>query len=410
MSTVPVIEARDLSKSYKLYGNAYGRLWESLPWNKGKKYHKTIEALSDVTFDVMPGECVGLIGTNGAGKSTMLKVLSGTTFPTSGSYTVRGRVTSLLELGAGFNPSFSGRENIFMNAAMMGFSRQEAQSKFDEIVEFSELGDFIHAPVRTYSSGMQARLGFSVAVATDPDLLIIDEILAVGDMNFRKKCVEKIWDYKRRGKSMFFCSHSLYDVRQLCDRVIWLRNGRMQMLGDSITVTNEYATHENKIAEGSDEMPFQDVDDAVQENSNPHIVSSELLDGDTLKPRTKFAPGDNVAVRVLVKNTARERLTLAVGAMRTDGTLCFAHTTQFNDLVFDHEESHVTLHLPKICLLSGEFTLPIWLFDENGNHRYQERPCNDNLIVQNRTKDLGLFLQDHSWEIESTNQKPGATQ
>ncbi|MGK0351404.1 MAG: ABC-type polysaccharide/polyol phosphate transport system ATPase subunit, partial [Planctomycetota bacterium] len=118
MSQIPVIEARNLSKSYKLYGNPYGRLWESLPWNKGKKYHKTIEALSDVTFDVMPGECVGLIGTNGAGKSTMLKVLSGTTFPTAGSYTVRGRVTSLLELGAGFNPSFSGRENIFMNAAM----------------------------------------------------------------------------------------------------------------------------------------------------------------------------------------------------------------------------------------------------------------------------------------------------
>jgi ABC-type polysaccharide/polyol phosphate transport system ATPase subunit len=410
MSQLPVIEARNLSKSYKLYGNPYGRLWESLPWNKGKKFHKSIDALSDISFDVAPGECLGLIGTNGAGKSTMLKVLSGTTFPTGGSYTVRGRVTSLLELGAGFNTAFSGRENIFMNAAMMGFSRKEAQAKYQEIVEFSELGDFIHAPIRTYSSGMQARLGFSVAIATDPDLLIIDEILAVGDMNFRKKCVEKIWDYKRRGKSMFFCSHSLYDVRQLCDRVIWLRKGRLQMLSDSVTVTNEYATHENKIAEGSDEMPFQDVDAALQENSNPHIVSSELLDGDSLKARTTFSPGDNVAVRVHVKNPPGARLTLAIGAMRTDGTLCFAHSTQFSDLVFDHEETHLTLHLPKICLLSGEFTLPIWLFDENGTHRYQERPCNDNLIVQNRTKDLGLFLQDHRWEIEANNQKLGADQ
>ena len=410
MSQLPVIEARGLSKSYKLYGNPYGRLWERLPWNKGKKYHKSVDALNDVTFDVMPGECLGLIGTNGAGKSTMLKVLSGTTFPTSGSYTVRGRVTSLLELGAGFNNAFSGRENIFMNAAMMGFSRKEAQAKYNEIVEFSELGDFIHAPVRTYSSGMQARLGFSVAVATEPDMLIIDEILAVGDMNFRKKCVEKIWDYKRRGKSMFFCSHSLYDVRQMCDRVLWLRQGRLQMLGDSVAVTNEYATHENKIAEGSDEMPFQDIKEGDQEsgNNNPHIVNSQLLDGDTLKPRTKFAPGDNVAVRVHVKNTPREKLQLAVGAMRTDGTLCFAHTTQFSDMTFDHEECHVTLRLPNICLLSGEFTLPIWLFDENGSHRYQERPCTDNLIVQNRTKDLGLFLQDHSWDIQPTNQKLGA--
>lgn len=415
MSETPVIEARGLSKSYKLYPNAYGRIWESLPWNKGKKYHRTVNALQDVTFDVMPGECVGLIGTNGAGKSTMLKVLSGTTFPTAGSYTVRGRVTSLLELGAGFNNAFSGRENIFMNAAMMGFSRKEAQAKYDEIVEFSELGDFINSPVRTYSSGMQARLGFSVAVATEPDLLIIDEILAVGDMNFRKKCVEKIWDYKRRGKSMFFCSHSLYDVRQMCDRVLWLRQGRVQMLGDAVTVTNEYATHENKIAEGSDEMPFKDVEDAAQQSNNPHIVTSQLLDGKTFKPRTKFAPGEDVAIRVHVKNPTREKLQLAVGAMRTDGTLCFAHTTQFSASTFDHEECQVTLHLPNICLLSGEFTLPIWLFDENGSHRYQERPCNDNLIVQNRTKDLGLFLQDHRWEIEPTtqssgNQKQGADQ
>ena len=148
----------------------------------------------------------------------------------------------------------------------------------------------------------------------------------------------------------------------------------------------------------------------MQENSNPHIVSSELLDGDTLKPRNTFAPGDNAAVRVHVKNAPRKRLTLAVGAMRTDGTLCFAHTTQFSDIVFDFEEGHVTLHLPNLSLLSGEFTLPIWLFDENGSHRYQERPCNDNLIVQNRTKDLGLFLQDHRWEIVPSNSTQGADQ
>ena len=406
MSQEPVIEARNLSKSYRLYGNPYGRIWESLPWNKGKSYHKDIHALHDATFDVFKGECVGLIGTNGAGKSTLLKVLSGTTYPTGGSYTVRGRVTSLLELGAGFHPSFSGRENIFMNASMMGFSRKEAQAKFKEIVDFSELGDFINAPVRTYSSGMAARLGFSVAVATDPDLLIIYEILAVGDMNFRKKCVDKIWDYKRRGKSMFFCSHSLYDVRQMCERVIWLRKGRIQMLADGVTVTNEYATHENKIAEGSDEMPFQDVEMAGGD-TNPHIVSTQILDGDTMQPRTTFAPGDNVAVRVHVKNTPRERLTLAVGAMRTDGTLCFAHTTQFQDMVFDFAEGHVTLHLPNIRLLSGEFTVQIWLFDENGSHRYQERPANDNLIIQNRTKDLGLFLQEHRWEVAQMDSKQG---
>ncbi len=395
----PVIEARELSKTYRLYRNPYGRLLQKLPWNRHRTFGTSVPALQDVTFDVAPGECVGLIGSNGAGKSTLLKVLTGTTFPTGGSYTVRGRVTSLLELGAGFQQNFTGRTNIFMNAAMMGFSRKEAKKRVDEIIEFSELGEFIDAPIRTYSSGMNARLGFSVAISADPDMLILDEILAVGDMNFRRKCVDKILEYKRRGKSLFFCSHSLYDVRQICDRAIWLRKGRVQMISDSVTVTNEYATHENRIAEGSDEMPFADVEQAEGQNL-PRILGAEILDAKTREPRRTFAPGDDAIVRVHVRNKPREKLTLAVGAMRTDGTLCFAHSTQFAGKAFDFEEGHVTLHLDKLCLLSGEFTLPIWLFDEQGVHRFHERPAEQTLIVQNRTKDLGLFLQDHRWEIE----------
>jgi len=395
----PVIEARELSKTYRLYRNPYGRLLQKLPWNRHRTFGTSVPALQDVTFDVAPGECVGLIGSNGAGKSTLLKVLTGTTFPTGGSYTVRGRVTSLLELGAGFQQNFTGRTNIFMNAAMMGFSRKEAKKRVDEIIEFSELGEFIDAPIRTYSSGMNARLGFSVAISADPDMLILDEILAVGDMNFRRKCVDKILEYKQRGKSLFFCSHSLYDVRQICDRAIWLRKGRVQMISDSVTVTNEYATHENRIAEGSDEMPFADVEQAEGQN-HPRILGAEILDAKTREPRRTFAPGDDAIVRVHVRNKLREKLTLAVGAMRTDGTLCFAHSTQFAGKAFDFEEGHVTLHLDKLCLLSGEFTLPIWLFDEQGVHRFHERPAEETLIVQNRTKDLGLFLQDHRWEIE----------
>ena len=395
----PVIEARELSKTYRLYRNPYGRLLQKLPWNRHRTFGTSVPALQDVTFDVAPGECVGLIGSNGAGKSTLLKVLTGTTFPTGGSYTVRGRVTSLLELGAGFQQNFTGRTNIFMNAAMMGFSRKEAKKRVDEIIEFSELGEFIDAPIRTYSSGMNARLGFSVAISADPDMLILDEILAVGDMNFRRKCVDKILEYKQRGKSLFFCTHSLYDVRQICDRAIWLRKGRVQMISDSVTVTNEYATHENRIAEGSDEMPFADVEQAEGQN-HPRILGAEILDAKTRKPRRTFAPGDDAIVRVHVRNKPREKLTLAVGAMRTDGTLCFAHSTQFAGRAFDFEEGYVTLHLDKLCLLSGEFTLPIWLFDEQGVHRFHERPAEETLIVQNRTKDLGLFLQDHRWEIE----------
>jgi lipopolysaccharide transport system ATP-binding protein len=395
----PVIEAKGLGKTYRLYDSQYGRLLEALPWDRKKRYRE-VHALQDVEFAVAPGECVGLVGTNGAGKSTLLKVLSGTTYPTSGSYTVRGRVTSLLELGAGFNTSFSGRENIFMNAAMLGFSRQEANRKYAEIVDFSELGEFINAPVRTYSSGMAARLAFSVAMATDPDLLIVDEILSVGDMNFQKKCFDRVWSFKKRGKAMFFCSHGLYQVRQICERAIWLRSGRMQMIGDAVTVTNEYATYENNLLAGGDPSPFADVPKATAAADLPCIVGAEILDPVTGQPRNVFAPGENAAVRVRVRNPRRERLTVAVGAKRTDGTLCFAHTTQFAGVDVDFAEGHVTLLVDSLCLLSGEFGVPIWLFDENGVHLYQERPAAQNLIVQNRTKDLGLFLQAHRWAVE----------
>ncbi len=398
-----VIETRNLSKTYKLYGNPYGRIAEAMPWNRRPR-HREIRALRDVSFHVGRGECVGVVGSNGAGKSTLLKVLSGTTFPTSGSYKVNGRVTSLLELGAGFQPGFTGRENIYMNAAMMGFSRKEAQRKFQEIVDFSELGEFINAPVRTYSSGMAARLGFSVAVATEPDLLIIDEILAVGDMNFRKKCVERIWKYKGEGKSMFFCSHSLYDVRQICERAIWMHQGEARLIADSVTVTNEYASYETKAGGGEgDPRPFAD---APQRGGNPadlpHIVEGVILDARTMKPRNTFAPGEDVAVRVHLKNgVKKERLHLAIGARRNDGTECFTHATQFNGEAIDFAEGHVTLFLDRLRLLSGKFTVVLYLFDSDGVHRFEERPATEQLIVQNRTKDLGLFLQDHRWKIDA---------
>jgi len=222
-------------------------------------------------------------------------------------------------------------------------------------------------------------------------------------MNFRRKCVDKIFDYKKRGKSMFFCSHSLYDVRQICEHAIWMRQGRMQMLADAITVTNEYATYENKIAEGAgDPVPFRDTPQAeTKGRSNlPHVVDGTIIDPASGQPRNRFSPGDPAAVRVHVKNPTREKLVVAVGAMRTDGTLCFGHTTQFAGVTVDFAEGYVTLFLDGLSLLSGEFTVPIWLFDENGVHRFEERPASQNLIVANRTKDVGLFLQPHRWVVE----------
>jgi lipopolysaccharide transport system ATP-binding protein len=414
-SAQPVISVANLSKEYRIYGNPYHRLVEKLPWVRGPR-HQRVSALEDINFAVYSGECMGIVGANGAGKSTLLKVISGTTYPSSGGYTVRGRVASLLELGAGFHMEFSGRENIYMNAAMMGFSRKEAQGKFAEILDFSELHEFIDAPLRTYSSGMVCRLGFSVAVATDPDVLILDEVFAVGDMSFQKKCVDKIWSYKSRGKTLLFCSHSLYDVRQFCDRAIWLKKGRLQMLGDAVEVTNEYATFENQLAASREPVPWQSegsVEEPLDEpgdlSQHPRILSAELVDPGTGARRNTFAPNDPVAVRVHVRNSVNpEQLTVGVGFTRSDGTLCFCPTTQMDGVSVDFQEGHVTLLLKGVKLLSGEFVVPVWLLDSRGVHIFHEVPTTENLIVQNRTKELGLFLQEHEWRVEPLEPTPAS--
>jgi len=415
----PAISVRNISKTYRIYGNPWHRLTETLPWGPRVR-HREVPALRDITLDVPRGSAVGLVGGNGAGKSTLLKILTGTTFPTSGSYTIRGRVAALLELGAGFNHAFSGRENIFMNAALLGFSRKEAQRKYHEILEFSELHDFIHAPVRTYSSGMVARLGFSVAVAIDPDILIIDEILSVGDMHFRRKCVDRILQFRERGKTMFFCSHSLYDVRQICDRAIWLKKGEVRMFDDSVLVTNEYSTYENTlIADQSEAVPWNEESGRpmprkrqygkAESGEHASIVSAQLVDPRTGELRNAFAPREDVAVRVHVRNGAQyEPLHLAIGFTRADGTLCLAMTTEFDGVLIEANEAVVTLRLPKIPLLSGEFVVPVWLLDEKGLHRFHEQPCTENLIMQNRDKELGVFLCERTWDVEVLQAPPSA--
>lgn len=403
---LPAIHAEGLWKTYRTYRQPLDRLRERMPWNRGKSFAHQIHALQDIGITIAPGQCVGLVGGNGAGKSTLLKILTGTTFPTRGGYTVRGNVAALLELGAGFSANSSGRANIFMNAALMGRDERDTKEKFKQILDFSELHQFIDQPIRTYSSGMVARLGFSVAVASDPDILIIDEILAVGDMHFRRKCVDKIMSFREQGKTMFFCSHSLYDVRQICDKVIWLKEGRIQLFDDAVTVTNEYATYENQIIAQQDarvhEIPITDAA-VVHAKAEEHarVVEAHIIDPKTGQLRNRFSPGEPAAVRVHIKNGRRhEKLALAIGFTRADGTLCFAPTTQMDGVPIDFNEGVVTLTLPEVKLLSGEFVVPVWLLDAHGVHRFHETTAAENLIVQNRTKELGLFLTEREWKVE----------
>ena len=401
----PALTTKDLGKCYRLYGKGWDRMKEKLTLGR-RKYHTEVWALRGVNLTVNPGTTVGLVGPNGAGKSTLLKILSGTTFPSHGSYQLRGRVASLLELGAGFHQFFSGRENIYMNAAMMGFSHQETRRKFDEILDFSELHAFIDAPIRTYSSGMICRLGFSCAIAVDPDVLIIDEILAVGDMHFQRKCVERIWDFKNRGKTIIFCSHSLYDVRQLCNEAVWIQDGHVQLHSDAITVTNEYATwQKQRIGKDTDFTAGLPGTPAEASADVPHVVSATLCDGHTGEPQSVFKPGDAIDVVVRYQNAKATPIPVCfgIGFTRSDTTLCFAHTTEMDGVQVSGREGTVVLHLPAVKLLSGEFVVFVWLMDATGVHRYHQFLCDKNLVIQNRGKEVGLFLQEHSWTVRDTD-------
>ncbi len=239
----PIIIFEKVSKSYPLYTHVKAGIKgfifnfpKAIKELRGKRF----EALKDISFEVHKGETFGVIGKNGAGKSTLLGLMAGVLKPTRGKVFVNGRVSPLLELGAGFSNDLTGRENIILNGVLLGMTRKEVFKKMDAIIEFSELGEFIDQPVRMYSSGMVARLGFSIAVHIDPEILLIDEVLAVGDINFQKKCLERMMEFKDKGVTMVFVSHSMDDVKRICDRVMWIEDHRIFRIGRPEDVVDEY--------------------------------------------------------------------------------------------------------------------------------------------------------------------------
>ncbi len=397
------LETEGLGKAFRMYPSPLKRIAESASFGRFKGHHE-FWALKDVNIKLKPGSTFGLCGANGAGKSTLLKVLAGTTAPTVGRYRINGRVASLLELGAGFHMDFTGRANIVMNGVMMGISRREIERKMDSIIDFAELGDYIDEPVRTYSSGMGLRLGFSVAVAVDPDVMIIDEVFAVGDMYFQKKCVDRIYEFKQRGKTILFCSHSLYDIRQLCDEAIWLDHGNPMALGKSVEVTNEYMAYQRHHIETADGVT-NDVPDAPdlaerrQRDELPSIVDARIYRSDSNEETYEVTTGDSFEVRVWWKNPRPDEtpIQIGIGFLRQDMTTCGGASTDFDKIKLEGHEGCLVLKMPDVQLLSGRFLIPVVLFDGEGVHKYEEYSLRDNLIVRTNTRDIGLFRLDHEW-------------
>lgn len=240
MSKEVSIKVQGVKKIYPLYEKPVDRLKEAMLFSK-KKYHKEYNALQDVSFEVYKGETFGIIGMNGAGKSTLLKLITGVAKPTAGEITVNGKVSALLELGAGFNMEYTGLQNIYLNGSMMGYRKEEMEPKVKQVMDFADIGDFINQPVKTYSSGMFARLAFAVAINVEPDILIVDEALSVGDVFFQNKCYRKFEELRSKGTTVLFVSHDISSVKQMCSRVLWLNLGIIEMIGDSKSVCDAYS-------------------------------------------------------------------------------------------------------------------------------------------------------------------------
>ena len=300
------IRVQGLSKSYHIYDKPQDRLKQSL-WRGRKQFYREFWALRDVSFEVAKGETIGIIGRNGSGKSTLLQMIAGTLTPTAGAVEVNGRVAALLELGSGFNPDFTGRENVFMNGAILGFSESEIAARFDEIASFADIGDFIDQPIKTYSSGMMVRLAFAVSVCVEPDILIVDEALSVGDMAFQFKCMQRLDRLVASGTTLLFVSHDLVAVKSFCNRAIYLSKGVSLAQGSASDMAELYMMDTRKEQNGTPPnasgvivKPVLGRENAVAFGTRQgRVVSASFLD--TSATEAIFSTGDEIRVQIEVE-------------------------------------------------------------------------------------------------------------
>ena len=386
------IQINNLTKKYKIYSSPADRLKEII---FKKKYHREFLALNNVCFNVSAGQCIGIIGDNGAGKSTLLKILAGTLTPTSGEIEINGSLAALLELGAGFHPDFTGRQNIYLNASLLGLKNDEIKEIEKEIIEFSELEDFIDIPVKTYSSGMYVRLAFSIATSVNPDILIIDEALSVGDQHFQKKCIDRMLHFKNSGKTIIFCSHSLYHLNELCEKGIWLHKGELKLNGDIKTVIQEY---QNYLLEREKKDERLKKETLKSEDKLIYIIDVWCEDNSG-KRKENFRSNEDIFIKMRIKtNKTKLKGHIGFGIFRLDETLIFGTSTLIDDLeciTFKNDDIY-GIKFPKINLLSGKYKILATVIDETGLHFYDVYK-KDILQISTDSKSYGLVELEHSW-------------
>jgi len=391
------IRADRVSKTYRVYDSAADRLREIL---LRRPRHRDFHALRDVSFEIPKGGALGLIGENGAGKSTLLKIVAGTTRATSGAIELQGTVASILELGMGFHPEFSGRENARMNAALLGLSGSQIRRRLPEIRDFSELGDFFDRPVRTYSSGMLLRLAFSVATHCDADVLIVDEALAVGDGYFQKKSVDRITEFQRRGGTLLFCSHALYYVALLCDRAIWLKQGEAAAQGEALPVIRAYEAFlqdkERGLAGDAEQAP------PATDGRRPARITDVVVHDGSGYARTEFASGETIAFDVEFETQDPSlAFHVRIGIDREDGIQTFAVDTRTEPWapLTGRRSYRVRLTVPALPIAQGDFRVYAYLGDEKALHVHDLRILRPGFSVVSPDYFVGLIKPAHAWSL-----------
>jgi len=429
----PAIQLTNVSKVYRRYG---GRQFSTLKSAllqrsilRDLQPSETFPALTDVSFSVPKGSTYGVMGRNGSGKSTALKLVAGITKPTSGTVRVEGRISALIELGAGFHPEISGRENVFINGIMLGLTKREIQERFDEIVDFAELREFIDAPVKTYSSGMYMRLGFAVAINVNPDVLLVDEVLAVGDEGFTHKCLDKFAEFKRSNKTILLVTHSLGLIERFCDEAIWLDGGRAMSHGDPKRVVGAYLT---KVEEGEELLLAQTTARAVEAadtaaapadtprdptsnmfqategrwgSREVEITDVAFLDGGG-QPSFVFHSGDPIAVRVKLHAAQPvDDFVFGIGLFNADGVCCYGTNTYLEEMTPQRltGDAEATFAIDSLDLVEGTYKLDIAIHKIDG-FPYDYHRLLYTFRVKSRVHDVGIYRPHHHWTFSPTVQ------
>lgn len=406
------IEVKNVSKSFKIYFDKGSTLKEKILFQRRSRYEEH-KVLKGIDVNIKKGEVIGLVGQNGCGKSTLLKLMTRIIYPDQGSITVNGKVSSLLELGAGFHPDMTGRENIYTNASIFGLSKKQIDERLHTIIEFSELGEYIDNPVRTYSSGMYMRLAFSVAINVDAEILLVDEILAVGDAAFQAKCFKKLQEIKNMGTTIVMVSHDLGSIEKLCDRAIWIDEGIKRVEGkphdvvamylDKIMTKNTQPVVSAEVSEQAEEETAA-AEEATDENrtGNKEVeikkVTMKELNQDEAK--ASFKTGDHVMIEVeyVKHNAALKDSVIGLGIFRNDGVQCYGTNTYIDEVkkYTLNDSGKMKIILEDLALTEGEYTLDIAFHDEYGMpYDYIRRVKQFNMYSD--IKDVGVYRVKHKF-------------